>query len=348
MPTDLYIIGSPLQALNAIEALAVFPAANAIAVLVESVSSISNAQIRAILESENWKEIHTVRVHAGRFRKRYINVADLVASLGRIDIGRLFIGFCDDIFLHFAHSVPHGELFLLDDGVATISLNYARTRHCNHTLPVPAWKQLARKCFLQAVDGMRTGPVDVLRYFTIYDRLTEDSRNLIQTHSMERLRSRCLATPQNDEVWLLGMGSERIFKRQDLYVDAIERIVRSWAPAPVRYLPHRLESERQLELIRSRTGAEILRAGMPVELYLARSPAVPAAVCSLVSSALYTVGALFPNTIRIISYRMNLQQIRRRYHGQFDLIYRYYENTPFIQVLDVDAPLVRPDKAQAA
>ena len=57
---------------------------------------------------------------------------------------------------------------------------------------------------------------------------------------------------------------------------------------------------------------------------------------------------LFPNTIRIISYRMNFQEIRRRYHGQFDLIYRYYESTPFIQVLDVDTPLVRPEKVQAA
>src|SRR6266404_4843369 len=348
MSIDLYIIGSPLQALNAIEALAVFPAANAIAVLVESVSSASNTQIRSILESENWKEIRTIPIHAGRFRKRYANVADTIASLSRIHIGRLFIGFYDDIFLHFAHSLAHSELFLLDDGVATLSLNYARIRNCSHVLPVPAWKQFARKCFLQAADGMRAGPVDILRYFTVYDRLTEDSRNLIQTHSMERLRSRCAMTSQNDEVWLLGLGSERIFKRQELYLDAIERIVRSWSPAPVRYLPHRLESPRQLESIRLRTGAEILQTGMPVELYLAESRTVPAAVCSLVSSALYTVGVLFPNTIRIVSYRMNFQQIRRRYHAQFGLIYRYYESTPFIQVHDVDTPLVRPEKVQAA
>src|SRR5207244_2464054 len=159
-------------------------------------------------------------------------------------------------------------------------------------------------------------------------------------HSMERLRSRRAMTSQSDEVWLLGLGSERIFKTQELYVSAIERIVRSWSPKPVRYLPHRYESPHQVELIRRRTGAEILHTGMPVELYLIQSRTVPAAVCSLVSSALYTVGVLFPNTIRIVSYRMDFEQIQKRYHGQFSLIYRYYEDTPFIKVVDADAPIV--------
>jgi hypothetical protein len=348
MSTDLYIMASPLQALNAIEARAVFPAANAIAVLVESVSSAGNAQLRSIVESEKWKEIRTITVHAKRFRKRYANVADTLASLSRVAIGRLFIGFYDDIFLHFTHSLAHNELFLLDDGVATIGLNHARVRNSNNVLPVPAWKRFARRCILRVADGMRTGAIDTLRYFTIYDRLNQDGRNLIQTHSMERLRSRRAMTSQNDEVWLLGLGSECIFKDQELYVSAIERIVRSWAPAPVRYLPHRYESPGQVELIRRRTGAEILHTGMPVELYLVQSRTVPAAVCSLVSSALYTVGVLFPDIIRIVSYRMNLQQIRKRYHGQFGLIYRYYADTPFIDVLDADAPLVAPGQVCAA
>ena len=348
MSTDLYIMASPLQALNAMEARAVFPAASAIAVLVESVSSAGNAQLRSIVESENWKEIRTITVHPGRFRKHYANVADVLAFLSRVAFGRLFIGFYDDIFLHFAHSVAHNELFLLDDGVATISLNQARVGNSNRVLPVPAWKQLARRCILRVADGMRTSPIDTLRYFTIYDRLTQDSRNLIQTHSMERLRSRRAMTSQNDEVWLLGLGSERIFKSQDLYVSAIERIVRNWLPSPVRYLPHRYESPGQVELIRQRTGAEILHTGMPVELYLVQSRTVPAAVCSLISSALYTVGVLFPDIIRIVAYRMNFQQIRRRYHGQFGLIYRYYEDTPFIQVLNADAPSAGPEQVYAA
>src|SRR5262249_48210529 len=152
---------------------------------------------------------------------------------------------------------------------------------------------------------------DTLRYFTIYDRLAQDSRNLIQTHSMERLRGRCAMASQNDEVWLLGLGSERIFKSQESYIDAIERIVRRWSPAPVRYLPHRYESPGQVDLIRRRTGVEILHAGMPVELYLVQSRIVPAAVCSLISSALYTLGVLFPGIIRIVSYRMNFRQVRR-------------------------------------
>src|SRR5204863_7442517 len=98
MSTDLYIMASPLQALNAIEARAAFPAASAIAVLVESVCSASNAQLRSIVESESWKEIRTIAIQPGRFRKRYGNVAAVLASLGRVAIGRLFIGFYDDIF----------------------------------------------------------------------------------------------------------------------------------------------------------------------------------------------------------------------------------------------------------
>jgi len=347
MSVDLYIIGSPLQALNAIEARAVFPAANATAVLVESVSNTSNQQIRSILESENWQEIRTLEIQQGRLRKRYANIAATVDALRATQIGRLFIGFYEDIFLHLAHSLPHQQVFLLDDGVATISLNYTRTGNRKHLFPIPAWKQFVRRWFLQTADGMRLDPIDTLHYFTIYDRLVEDGRNLVQTHSMQRLASRRAMTSQSNQVWLLGLGSEPIFKRQELYLDAIERIVRSWWPTPVRYLPHRLESPLQVELIQRHTGAEILHAGMPVELYLVQFDPVPAVVCSLVSSALYTVGALFPNRIRIVSYRMNFEQIRKRYHCQFDLIYRYYQGTPFIEVLDLEGELALPGKAYA-
>src|ERR1051325_341574 len=149
MATDLYIMASPLQALNAIEARAVFPAEDAIAVLIESVSSGSNAQLRSIVASESWKEIRTVKVRDGRFRKCYVNVAETLARLSGVAIGRMFIGFYDDIFLHFAHSLAYDELFLLDDGIATISLNDSRIRNSNSTLPVPAWKQLARRCVLR-------------------------------------------------------------------------------------------------------------------------------------------------------------------------------------------------------
>jgi hypothetical protein len=336
MYRDVFILASPLQALNALEACAAFAIERPIAILVESVSEQSNSQVRSILQDGGWTDLRPIHIRQGRLRKNYTNVSEVVLALRTEEIGKVFLGFYGDLYLHLAQTIlRNGEIYLLDDGVATLSLNHARSNGGFDGRPLSGLQRFARKCILSTVDGFRMPPIETLHYFTIYRGLREDPRNIIRLHGMERLRSICAGAMPNGEAWFLGLGSERIFKTQDLYLHELRRAVSELAPATVRYIPHRYEADEQLSRINAECGVEILRTHAPIELYLSRLTSVPSSISSFVSSALYTVGSLFPEKIRVISFHMNFDDVRRRYHEQFGVIYDYYRACPFIDVVDL-------------
>jgi hypothetical protein len=119
------------------------------------------------------------------------------------------------------------------------------------------------------------------------------------------------------------------------------------ARGTVRYIPHRYESPRQVERIRRECGAEILVTNAPIELYLARARTLPRAVASLISSALYTIGVLFPEQIELMAYRMDFRRVRDRYHEPFGVIYDYYGACPFIVVVGLPGAAAGPKEITA-
>lgn len=344
MYRDVFILASPLQALNALEACAAFAIERPIAILVESVSELSNSQVRSILRDGGWTDLRPIHIRQGRLRKKYTNVLEVLRALRTESIGNVFLGFYGDLHLHLAQTIArNGEIYLLDDGVATLSLNQARANGGFDGRPLSGVQRFARKCVLGAVDGFRMPPIETLRYFTIYRGLHEDARNIIRLHGMDRLRSICAGAMPNGEAWFLGLGSEHIFKTPDLYLRELRRAVSQLAPARVRYIPHRYELDGQVSRISAECGVEILRTDAPIELYLSRLTSVPSSISSFVSSALYTVGTLFPDKIRVISFHLNFDDVRRRYREQFSVIYNYYLACGFIDVVDLGrgAPLTQ-------
>jgi hypothetical protein len=347
MSCDVFMAASPLQALNALEAQRAFQTECPVAVLPESLSEPSNRQVREILEDAGWRDFRPIHIEQGRFSRRYTNLAEVIDGLRSLPVNHLFLGFYGDIFLHAANRVPHRKLYLLDDGVATISLNRARIRGGFDGTPTPFLKRCARHAWLRVAEGMTVKPIETLHYFSIYRGLQSDERNIIHPQSMERLRSTCERASENGELWFLGLGSEQIFKTEDLYIEALKRALQGTARGTVRYIPHRYESPRQVERIRRECGAEILVANAPIELYLARAGSLPRAVASFLSSALYTIGVLFPDQIELIAYRMDFRHVRGRYHQQFGVIYDYYTECPFIDVVDLPAAAAGPEEVTA-
>jgi hypothetical protein len=334
MYRDVFILASPLQALNALEACAAFAIERPIAILVESVSELCNSQVRSILQDGGWTDLRPIHIRQGRLRKKYTNVSQVLLALRTEKIGKVFLGFYGDLHLHLAQTISrNSEIYLLDDGVATLSLNHARANGGFDGRPLSGLQRFARNCVLGAVDGFRMPPIETLHYFTIYRGLHQNARNIVRLHGMERLRSICGGAMPNGEAWFLGLGSERIFKTQDLYLRELRRAVSQLAPATVRYIPHRYEPDDQISRISAACGVEILKTDAPIELYLSRLTSVPSSISSFVSSALYTVGSLFPDKIRVISFHVNFDDVRRQYHKQFGVIYDYYLTCPFIDVV---------------
>lgn len=332
---DVFILSSPLQALNAVEARAALGSEEAAAVIVEGRYAQSNAQIRAALDGTAWDRVMTVGLRRTPLGSRYESVRETVASLRRYSVGRLFLGHHFDLALHLANSVPHRETFLLDDGVATIAVSLRRAGGPDIRDNTPAWKWCARRFLLRVRDRMRLRDVNPLHYFTVYDGLPADAANIMHRNTLDQLRGRKRRVGSSGETWFLGMGSEAIFRSRERYLAYLREIRRSDPGASFRYVPHRNEPPELLEAVRTQSGMTPLAMDVPVELHLVRQAQTPRTVASFISSALYTVGALFPSEIDVISYQMDFRDVRTRYHRQFSDIYGYYRRTPFIQTIAV-------------
>lgn len=335
---DVFILSSPLQVLNALEARAALASAESIAVVIEGPCPQSNAQLWAALREASWDSVLTISFRSTLLGGRYVNVRPAVAALRAAPIARLFLGHHFDLALHLANSVPHRETYLLDDGVATIAVSARRTgRGPDIRDNTPALKWFARRFLLRVRDRLRLGDVPALHYFTVYDGLPSDSANIMHRNTLALLHAAKRRETSTGEIWFLGIGSEAVFRSRARYLDYLREIRRREPSATFRYLPHRNESADLIEAVRIGAGMTPLLPDAPVELHLVRQSRTPRAVASFISSALYMVGVLFPSEIQVVSYQMDFRDVKPRYRRQFSGIYDYYRRTPFIETVPLQA-----------
>jgi hypothetical protein len=125
---DAFILSSPLQALNAIEARKAFESSQCAAVVVESLCAKSNEQIWSVVREVAWDHVAVIGMRQTPLYSRYVDVDRAVSLLREVGAKRIFMGHHFDLGLHLVNAVPHRETYLMDDGVATISVCLTRTR----------------------------------------------------------------------------------------------------------------------------------------------------------------------------------------------------------------------------
>jgi peroxiredoxin Q/BCP len=125
---DAFILSSPLQALNAIEARKAFESSQCAAVVVESLCAKSNEQIWSVVREVAWDHVAVIGMRHTPLYSRYVDVDRAVSLLREVGAKRIFMGHHFDLGLHLVNAVPHRETYLMDDGVATISVCLTRTR----------------------------------------------------------------------------------------------------------------------------------------------------------------------------------------------------------------------------
>jgi hypothetical protein len=186
---------------------------------------------------------------------------------------------------------------------------------------------------MRLVDHFCMDDVPELHYFTVYEGLPSDAENIIHRNTLDQLRNKKRRVESIDEIWFLGLGSEAIFRSRELYLCHLSEMRKRQPEAVFRYIPHRNESADLIQAVQATSGMKPLLTDSPIELYLIRQKYTPRAVASFISSALYTIGVLFPFEIDVVSWRMDFNHVNRRYHRQFSDIYQYYGQASFIRTV---------------
>jgi len=355
---NAFLIGSPLQLLNATEAKLHFGLTdNHLVILL----GLGYAQERHMFEHlasrQEWETIRYVKLRANHveFRSRligaywsgkvtkywnlyrqYMNRADFDAvarSMSAAD--NLFVGNylrdCELYMRHLPNALPHKKLYLLDDGTDVIKVNNERRRQADTSgaaagslLAGSPWKRLKRRVLKRFVewDVQEAGRIT---FFTVYDLDARHGDEVVK-HDYRHLRNRVTHADHGDHVLFVGqcLVEDKYVERQ-VYFRYLREVRSYFEGRDVVYVPHPREWPETTSYISEHLGFRIEKPDVPIEWHLATVAKRPAILASFFCSALTNCVAIFGPLLNVKAFYIRGDDILK-WSDFVEDVYRHFES----------------------
>lgn len=314
---NLFIINSPLQVLNTLEAIYKFELKNIIIVAIYNRSIKNIEQIETQLSKINCEEIIRFNPLKEGKIKGYIR---LIKRLQKDIYAKVFTGEIEDYrFKAILANLKKDELFVLDEGSATVSL-YESTIKQNKI------NKFNLKSFKFLLYGLKINIKDIINFFSYYD--FEPLKNgIVVNNSLEYLKKDFKRNEINYDNTIFFLGQPLfIFSNEKQFEDSLNKVVKSNKDKKIIYIPHR-EDKESLKIVKKiDKNIEILELDKPIERYFLENGIEPKNIISFSSTALTTTKILFKNC--------NVEYIKNRKPNlklndmkNLDFIYKYFEKS---------------------
>jgi hypothetical protein len=302
---NLYVVESPFQLLNAIEAIHTFPANQVDLYIRHSDSSKNDEQLKNLIKKIDLPKevsVHSFLISSD-IKKPLVILKMLVYFIKFRFIAnryeKIFIGCYESRFLRMA--LPfNSKTILLDDGLKTISTqnNFNPGQHFN--------------------------------WFTIFD-LQPIGQQKIYKNEFKNLQSHIKQQDsKNKSVLFIGTKlSEENIITEDYNVEIIERIAKENHSSPLKYVAHRGESQTKLERIQEIQNVEIIQLSYPLELLPVYGDFAPSKIISFYSTALITLQKIYQ--VETIGYKFDYSQSIHK--DNIKIAYDYCEH--FFQIKEL-------------
>ncbi len=281
---NLFIVGTPLQLLNAIEAAEHFKLENNILIIVHRSLKANRTQIDSIRNLYKWKEVIDIEYSKNSSILKYIN---LVKYLKKYKYKYIFIPKLEVVPKLVIANVEKEKVFLLDDGVMTISIyeNNIKTKKLNKY----DFKEIRFLFF-----GLKIKIRDKINVFTYFDLEPVNGIEVVK-NKLIFLKDRYLqgASVDNSCIYYLGNPSTR-YVDDDTYIENLHRLIKKFNKKVI-YIPHRGESEEMKKTLYAINNPlfSIIDINMPVELYFLENKIYPSKIIAYFSTALITLHMIF-------------------------------------------------------
>lgn len=281
---NLFIVGTPLQLLNAIEAAEHFKLENNILVIVHRSLEANRAQIDAIRSLYEWKEIIDIEYSKNSSILKYV---DLVKHLKKHIYKYIFIPKLEVVPKIVIPNVIKKKVFLLDDGVMTISIyeNNIKTNKLN----TYNFKELRFLFF-----GLKIKIRDKINLFTYFDLEPMNGIEIVKNELRFLKKTYLEGTAIDDlNIYFLGHPSSKYID-DNMYIASLHKLINT-ADKKIIYIPHRGESQEIKNILHSIDNPlfSIININMPVELYFLENKIYPSQVIAYYSTALITLNIIY-------------------------------------------------------
>lgn len=333
---SVFLIKTPLQLLNAIEAKHSFNLEMDDCVLIVMGDRKSQPQILALANKVNeWGHVvvlNDVALFLGDplvsnsgglniekgFKAKILSKSIFnVRRLNRISahlkcVDYIFVGYERYIYMrHFANVMPHNKVVLLDDGVATLEIAAERKQEIVKEVKVRLVKKiklLAKKI----IQGVKDKSQKSLVFFTMYDFLVSEKDSVLK-NEFKYFRSNISSLPVSDVIYFIGGPlSEVGIVKQDVYFHCLRKVKQYFPGKEIIYIAHRRESAEKLDLINSELGLKVVLFNYPIEYQLAMIGPRPKVLASFISTALDSCRIMFANELDVVSFKLDLDGSPKR------------------------------------
>lgn len=307
--TQLYVISSPLQLVNAIEARDRFHSGQRNLLLFIYRKTIDIEQIKDLVD-EQWSEVHYFRWSALSRLLYPLILRRLFRN--HTNFNRVYLGYPYNIRAHLANTLS-AENWLLDDGTFTLWLNDQLD-----SSSAEIWKsrRFTDYLFGRQVDTLF---LKAVHFFTSYDIQPIQGQPVIKNDF------RCLKCYIDDktdggDVLFIGTPVEgKMVSSTEELVHYMSQVKAFYPGRKVRYAAHRYEDLAQRQAQLSGLGIEVFRFGQPLEVEFFKSRTLPSEICSFTSSALGNLQQIYGFDAR--SFRIPDQSIPNEHRDVFRVLY---------------------------
>lgn len=299
---NLFIIRSPLQILNAYEAIKYFNLQNIILVLIYNSGENNTYQMKSlvsIIKHDTLIELEDYK------RTKFFRYLKLINTLKDNKFQYIFSGNFGTINRLLMANLKAEQLFLIDDGTSSIISH--RKIHNYFLEPKFDLREFRYRIF--RLESRINQKID---FFTIFD-LPQIANEIIIQHKFENLSNKFLNEKKLDFnlVYFLGQNlTQAKIVSKEKYIFYIQTIIEKYKDKKIVYIPHRTEilhyEIKQLES----ENFEILFPNLPVEIYFLKLNILPFEIISFHSTALYTL-KLILKQVKIKAFKINIQDIEK-------------------------------------
>lgn len=330
---NLFIVRSPLQLMNAIEAKEHFSTKNNILLImhdstVENSTSANSAQMQSVSQlSEFDEKIEFYYLNKSKFSK-FSSHAKLIKKLQQKNYKHIFTGDYGTINQLIIANLEATDVYLLDDGILTLA-THANRLHPNHK---QSWGQKVKLLRYKLFD-LNTKQNNPINLFTNYSITPHGSEHIISNNYNYFKKTYIEKAVKDEHLYILGQPLAQVKIMTDVaYINYLKKIIDHYKKEII-YIPHRSEIvSDQLKALASDRFTLQKNEG-PIEIVFLSRNIYPAHVVSFISSALFNLEKIFEAT-KIDAIKIGDKDLLKN-HNKINLCYMEMKSTR-INVIEFD------------
>lgn len=325
-PSAVFLIKSPLQYLNALEAISFFELRPEETLWVFLSDSKTQKQLGPLVERDTDGKLagflsalplmpgaesfvaqpckggHSIFGNALFSVFKLTRLAKLYPHVPLVFIGDL----ANPLMRHYVNSLKKAKVVHLDDGVAT--LNYAQKRHAIIQRKVLSMGKRLKFFLKRKLLGLIDDEIAEVTFFTLYHDLQVGALDRVVVNDFSCLRNDLKSVSCEEVIYFLGGPLvEAKFLDENAYLALLRRVAEYYAGKQVVYVAHRREDQRRLDLIRQETGWQTRLFEFPIEYQLAKVGPRPIQLASFFSSGLETCQQIFGPELETRSFALTAE-----------------------------------------